>query len=136
MKKQLLYFGCIGEAGHYLWYSDRSKAYGSNARIDGVNEKLLQNLDSVFPPPEIVGTGIYNDCIVPPVRIVSWWDRSVDKRPGSNSNLIGVGYASAEEMIDDAYKIFPSVMNRQERPKPSPVVVCKPCDRKTDQYRR
>jgi len=108
MSKTLLYFGCIGRPGHYLFSSEGYSTDNHTRLIPGISEKLLGNMDSVFPPAD-TRAGIYNDCVVPPVRIVSWWDYSVDKRPGSNSNLIGYGYSLAEEMIDDAYKKFPSV---------------------------
>lgn len=116
--KKLLYFGCLGGKGHFLY-----DEFGMTIReetaclkyMPDVNVKILQYLDGTFTPTNL-SQGKYNDCVVPPLRIVAWWDYSLDSRGGSNSNLIGYGYESAEEMIDDAYKIFPSVMNRQPRP--------------------
>ncbi len=114
--KKLLYFGCIKDAGHYLWETQNSRIYSFNIKIPGLNKRVLEHLDSVFTPPDWKPG--YLISIVPPVMIVSWWDNSVDKRPGSNSAFIGYGYKSAEQILDDAVKLFPSVMSRQERPKP------------------
>lgn len=121
MKKKLLYFGCIGHAGHSLFEYDSPGGYiratSANLReyFPQSNLECLKAIDGTFGP-HTREQGKYNDCTIPPLRIVSWWDYTIDSRPGSNSNLIGIGYESAEEMIDDAYKIFPSVMNRQPRP--------------------
>lgn len=117
VKKHLYYFGCIGNVGHYFWTSNAWSSDSRSTRIDGVNTKILERLDGAFTPADPT-EGIYNDCVIPPLRIVAWHDYSVDKRPGSNSVLVGYGYETAEEMIDDAVVKFPSVMNRQPRPKP------------------
>lgn len=45
--------------------------------------------------------------------IIGWHDLSVDRRPGSNSNLLAVGMNDVREIIDAAYDKFPSVMKRQ-----------------------
>lgn len=116
-QKTLMYFGCIRTLGHYLWQHEGSYRDSRLIRINGVNTKILNFIDGTFTPGSTSQQGLYNESIVPPFRIVSWHDYTVDKRPGSNSNLIGIGYESAEQMIDDAYQKFPSVMNRQERPK-------------------
>jgi hypothetical protein len=117
MNKRLFYFGCIGKVGHYFWETNSWDVDSRNIRIEGVNTKIFRFLDGNFTPNDPT-EGIYNDCVIPPLRIIAWHDYSVDKRPGSNSVLIGYGYETAEEMIDAAYKKFPSVMNRQPRPKP------------------
>ncbi len=118
--KRLLYFGCMRGKGHFLF--DNSILYShsieSVARsLPGVNPSVLKYMDDTYVPyykPE----GLYNLCIVPPLIIIAWNDYSMDSRPGSNSNLIAYGYEMkgnyAEEIIDDAYKIYPLVMNRQK----------------------
>lgn len=119
MTKHLYYFGCIRQVGHYLWKSDGCSASENELRVvHDVNPNLLRCIDGIFPPTQVQEEGLYNDCIVPPLRIVAWWDRSVDKRPGSHSTLLAIGYDSAEEMLDAAMVQFPSVMNRQKRPTP------------------
>ena len=79
-----------------------------------MNRNLLRGIDGTFPPGGIKEEqGVYQECIVPPVRILAWWDRSIDNRPQSNSALIGYDYSSASEMLEDAAKMFPSVIKRQ-----------------------
>ena len=116
--KNLLYFGCkeAGGAGHFLYDSYLGKITGrEHLQKIKANTQLLKYIDGMYTPLTNQ-QGQYNDCVIPPYRIVAWWDYTGDDRSGSNSNLIGIGYESAEEMIDDAYKIFPSIMNRQPRP--------------------
>lgn len=45
--------------------------------------------------------------------IVSWWDNSVDSRPGSHSTFLGQGFESEMAVIDAAKKQFPNVFARQ-----------------------
>lgn len=122
MKTTLFYFGCIRESGHYLWESGEYKYYAQQMarKIPNLNPMVLECLDGVYPPMfqghgEI--EGFYQESIVPPVRIVAWWDRSVDKRGACNSALVGYGFDNAEAMLDAAVTEFPSVMKRQPRPK-------------------
>lgn len=117
-QKMLFYFGCIGGAGHYLhdiYGHVHEKTLGYKFPND--NCRFLGLLDAVYAPGTKQSEGEYQETNVGNFKIVAWWDRSVDKRPGSNSALVGIGYENAEEMLNDAYKQYPSVMNRQERPK-------------------
>jgi hypothetical protein len=115
--KKLLYFGCMSRTGHFLYDQDNGHSVSGREHLlmPETNYGILKCIDANFTPKKLK-SGIYKESIIPPIRIVGWWDYSVDDRSGSNSNLIGVGYHSAEQMIDDAYKIFPTVMNRQPRP--------------------
>jgi hypothetical protein len=114
MSKLLLYFGCVREAGHHLWANEsRSMRPEQIAAQYDINPNLLRNLDATFPPGHAQHECIYNTCVIHPIRIIAWWDRSLDKRPGSNSALIGIGYNSADDMFIDAETQFPSVMKRQ-----------------------
>jgi hypothetical protein len=116
--KKLFYFGCGSGPGHYFFGGKGSYSRSIAEELPGINCKVLDNIDGAYPPGGPEKEGIYLESIVPPVRIVSWWDRSVDSRPGSNSNLIGYGYGSAEEMLDDAVRLYPWVMKRHPRPTP------------------
>jgi hypothetical protein len=119
MLKKLYYFGCLKVAGHFL-YENSSGHEVSARRIDIPGFEINQRLDvpdGIFPPGSKV-QGKYLESLVPPLRIVAWWDYTGDERGGSNSNLIGFNYRNAEEMLDDAIKLFPTVMKRQPRPVP------------------
>lgn len=112
--KKLFYFGTIREVGHY-WFGCRS-ALGPTLEIPGMPDQFFRiHVDGVFTPPK---EGVYRYSTVGNLQIVSWIDRTVDSRPGSNSNLFGLGFMDAEEMLTEAIKQYPEVMNRQPRPKP------------------
>ena len=112
--KKLYYFGTIKEAGHY-WFGCNSF---NGPDIVGLPNDFFRRIDGMFCPPYSAKDGIYRFSHIGALQIVSWNDRSVDHRPGSNSNLFGVGFIDGEEMITEAYKQFPEVMNRQARPEP------------------
>jgi len=120
MRKKLFYFGCIGAPGHYLHGSH----YGGDPALaakemPGINSRLLGSLDDVFTPASTKQQGVYQVSAIPPVIIVAWHDYTGDGRPGSNSALIGYGYDDAEQIIEAAHGLFPTVMSRQ--PKLSPL---------------
>jgi hypothetical protein len=115
MNKRLLYFGCMGTPGHSLYEDQHTTVHPKYANIPGLNQRVLECIDSTFTPKDMK-QGVYNVAVIHPVVILAWWDYTGDSRPGSNSALIGYGYATADEMLDDACKKFPVVMQRQERP--------------------
>lgn len=113
MDKKLVYFGTDGRPGHFFFGGSSPYAPGLLNDFPGINKILLLNIDGAFTPGNTARQGIYQVSIVPPVIIVAWHDYTIDSRPGSNSNLIGMGYENAQEMIDDAIKKFPHIMSRQ-----------------------
>jgi hypothetical protein len=123
--KKLFFFGCgNNQKGHYLFESD-DRMNGHTDQISdryGINRRILGGvIDSSFAPAGTDEQSKYQLSYICTtkadfIKIVSWWDRTGDSRPGSNSSLIGIGYSSAEEMIDDAYVYFPMTMGRMPRP--------------------
>ena len=108
------YFGCGGGAGHYLF-----NALGSKVYADGRLRRLRDHFDGTLPPqPEaelyvasFSRLGGWN------MSALSWWDRSVDKRPGSNSTVFAPGLViDPRAMLDLAHARFPWVFNRLPRP--------------------
>lgn len=112
--RNLFYFGTIGEVGHH-WFGCQS-ALGPMIEIPWMSSEFFRRVDGLFCPPENIGQQVYRYSTVGNLQIVSWNDRTIDKRPGSNSNLIGYGFIDAEEMLTEAEKKFPQVMKRQSRP--------------------
>ena len=109
MEKQLYYFGCMNGIGHY-WYPHRPTS------LPGVNSKIFNVIDGPFLPGHSTKQGAGQEVIVGPLRILAWHDYTVDSRPGSNSVLVGLGYANAEEMYLAAETKFPTVTKRQPVP--------------------
>ncbi len=116
MTKKLIYYGFIRGSGRSFHGAKGPDANAGAMEFPGINKHVMEIIDGTFAPGTTKKQGLYLVSHVPPVMIVSWWDYSVDKRPRSNSNLIGMGFSNAEEMIDEAMQIFPEIMNRQPRP--------------------
>ena len=115
----ILYFGCIKESGHYLWNEGLVHEYRAEAL--GISRSLERSLDGLFCPPEGSHYYEYMCSHVPPWRIISWWDCSVDTRPGSHSTFLFKDYSllvDPEKLLEDAARVFPSVFTRQSKIKP------------------
>lgn len=117
-KKKLFYFGCIDVAGHYLFPALRD---ADKDQMPGTNFKVIQYIDGLYTPGEYGPQGSAQFTQVGPLSIISWHDFTVDKRPGSNSNIIGYGYTGdqkqiIEDMFKDLKEKLPQVFNRQTTP--------------------
>lgn len=107
------YFGCGREAGHYCFDHTGGKVHRS---ISGIQ---WSRFDSMLPPqPEqaryvasfsrLGGWG---------KAALSWWDGSVDKRPGSNSTILcPIITKTPAEVYAEALVIFPWVFSRLPQP--------------------
>ncbi len=117
--KFLLYFGCMKDVGHYLWL-DESNTVRNAKRLEEIlgahmiSDLFLRNIDNVYNPPSYPKNEcVYRESLVPPFKIVAWNDYSMDKRPGSNSALLSIGYEFTKDVIKAAEKKFPTPMSRQ-----------------------
>jgi hypothetical protein len=111
-RNELFYFGCYGRSGHYLHVPSMEHAYGLMAH------KYLEYLDGDLAPEggqvqfkaQLWRLTGYTPT---PYSALSWWDRSVDKRPGSNSILFAPGHTvTAQGILDLAHRLYPKVMGR------------------------
>lgn len=110
---EVYYFGCLREAGHYLWINEGYHAY--DYRKYGLTDRLVYALDGAFCPFRIEYQR-WLCSIVPPWTIVSWWDSSQDTRPQSVSAFIGSGFGNEpHRLLDAARTKFPSVFARQPK---------------------
>lgn len=104
------YFGCIRKSGHYMFKPRENynaideKFLDSNPWGYSVDEKLCPE----GPQTEGIALVHYKDGWT----ALSFWDRSVDKRGGCNSNFLAEGTFSFEEMLAIAREKFPNVMKR------------------------
>ncbi len=118
-KKTLLYFGCLRESGHYLFADESGRSLCKKKDVEAIvgflPDGILWEIDGKFTPKSTSEQGSYREVIVGQFRIISWHDYTVDRRHGSNSSLLGVGYESSDDMFADAAVRFPSVMRRQTR---------------------
>jgi hypothetical protein len=107
----VLYFGCVREIGHYLFMASETgafKPHGKRARdlawtriCDG---GLLGEGD------QVEGSAVWS--YVGGYSIVSFWDRSVDKRGGSSSSFLVPGMHSLSEVLVAAGFAFPDIFER------------------------
>ena len=109
------YFGCGTESGHYLFSDTRGR---QSNRSDPLIHKL-SHMDGVLPP--LSEKYLYRASVSRLGGIgfsaLSWWDRSVDKRPGSNSTVfIPWPDMPADDLIDYAASRFPWVFKRLPTP--------------------
>lgn len=99
------YFGCHGEAGHYLFMPGMLHVYNHalSLRFDG---SLCRKETTPFIAAlsRLGGLGY---------SALAFWDYSVDSRPGSNSIFFAPSLtASAETIVIGSQKYFPQVWRR------------------------
>lgn len=106
MTAKILYFGCIpsmGEVGHYMWKASGEKDWDL---IRG--NPWGYKVDGGLCPK---GPGALRHC-KDGWTCISFWDRSGDQRPGSNSNFLVQGEFSFAEMVALGRQQFPAVFAR------------------------
>ena len=103
------YFGCWGDSGHFMFNRDGETAE-RNARA--ILPPPLRVPDATLTPkgPQIQGVALLHH--VEGWTAISFWDRSVDSRPGSNSTFILRGTLTWDEVIEQSRAAFPSVWAR------------------------
>lgn len=104
------YFGCIRQSGHYLFESHGGKAVSSRKSM---YDFWMYRLDGVLAPQDL------REKQGPTARhemhshtVLSFWDRSVDKRGACNSILFVPGIMSFTEALEKAREAFPEVFAR------------------------
>lgn len=105
------YFGCGSDAGHYIFPEGSFATHGYGRPLF---EKMNSFDGKLAPLPErelylaafnVIGSIGYS--------ALSWWDRSVDKRPGSNSTIFSPSFdISADDLLIEGERRFPWVFAR------------------------
>jgi hypothetical protein len=118
--KRALYFGCLGEIGHYLhdaagniiWEASTVPGFPWSGRLDS---GLLKNGRC----PDVYDGKVFWTCGGTPLWLAFfWWDNSVDRRSGSNSGFYvqGFDHEQAQAALEYACSMFPEVVARQRQP--------------------
>ena len=130
----ILFHGCHKEAGHYWWAPGmrgrgdgypfrRRKADGSLSDEPYDYVPWRHAVDGALAPtgPQVEGIAAYATAgcrIGTPDEewwsALSWWDRSVDKRPGSNATFVIDQKVSPEMLLGAARAKFPEVFARMK----------------------
>ncbi|GAA4002174.1 hypothetical protein GCM10022631_11030 [Deinococcus rubellus] len=106
MIKDLYFFGCktAGQAlGHYLFL-------GNNQKHDNSKNSLDSGLLTLAGVPDRPGRGCFAQ--VGNLSIVTFWDRTGDPRPNSNSAFFAEGRYTAEELLSAAREHYPRIFGR------------------------
>lgn len=112
MTTDAFYYGCWNEVGHFLFKPDGDSIREFNPCFPKDFPVKPGLLDGAFlgcqwgPQFEAVLSHVGN------WTIISFWDNTVDDRPGSNSNFIFRGKLSFEEAIKMAKEVFPTIFAR------------------------
>ena len=109
---RVLYFGCWRDVGHYIWTPDRGRSLDCGQTPWGysVDGKLQKRGGKVCR-----GEGIPDDAMLHHEdgwTAFAFWDRTVDRRPGSCSVFLATGEHSREGMLNIARETFPEIWDR------------------------
>lgn len=112
MIAQWLYFGCGTGSGHYLFTEGRASWRAKDERLEYFDGKLAPQR----PAHRYVAA--FSILGGQQLAALSWWDNSVDHRPGSNSIIFApLNEAGAPEaMLEEAQRRFPWVFSRLPQP--------------------
>lgn len=121
------YFGCWREPGHYLWLPGTGGYPHKAGRAEG--ELLGSRSHSHDPKPGIIpwgysldgglltGSRYYTEGVARVAQRDGWtalsfWDQSVDSRPGSSSTFVFDALLTPEEALAAAREAFPPIFER------------------------
>ena len=102
---EVLYFGCLREAGHYL----HSKPY---RRLNYEGTPWGVWLDTGLLPKGEQYDGQVFSAKKDGWTAIAFWDRSVDTRPGSNSAFLVQADIPTDELMRLAREQWPEVFSR------------------------
>ncbi len=112
-----IYFGCddtpLHGMGHMAFVTGPGFTMMSLIQNPGTWAKWLAHRDgTLVPEPDVEGSATIHH-IAGRVTIIAWWDRSVDKRSGSNSMLMCDGIHNEKRMIEILHRLFVNIVDRQ-----------------------
>lgn len=102
------YCGCYNETGHYLWDERNHKVH----YVKGIPFRWEILDGGLLPPHEPETEGLAEIIHIGSWTIITFWDRSVDKRGGSCSAFVIPAHVWFDEAVAIAKERFPSVWNR------------------------
>jgi hypothetical protein len=106
------YYGCKNDSGHY-WFARDAEWRSTRDIIARLPSPAIApyKVDGGFlKPPQIEGEATLTH--VEGWSVLSFWDRSIDRRYGSCSTFVARGSHAFVAMCAIAHEQFPSVWNR------------------------
>lgn len=110
----ILYFGCLGRAGHYL--HDKTKAYSHQPRWSSTAWGTAIDGGIFDSSPKKWEPGVVHHAQNAGWSVVYWADYSVDSRPGSHSTFVAHALLSKDELISLARAQWPEIFGRKRYP--------------------
>lgn len=114
---EVLYYGCeLRESGHYAWRPNWQRwsaptPFDSNLRLPG----SATELDGGFTPPmSEEKNGKARLTHVDGWTVLSFWDNSMDKRPGSHATFAVDDTVDFETILQLAREAYPAVFGRMQ----------------------
>ncbi len=132
---RVFYYGCWGGVGHYLWtprgqFADEDRALPWAPHE--IDPRLAGDPNLMNPRMRAVGIFVWDGNLEHQpegmVRVhhregwtaVGWWDRSLDRRFGSNAAFFVEATVDAEEALRAAREAFPAIFARIRYPLRAP----------------
>ena len=128
--QDVYYFGCVETSGHFLWTPDLRRTLYKDVPQDWPFGRGGGRLDGGFmpgPPPrrgssytafENQTQSLAKLSHVKGWTVLAMWDRTVDLRPGCNSEFVTRGTLSFDEMVELAKEHFPTIWKRISKAAP------------------
>lgn len=116
------YFGCMEDKGHFLWDPLTNWPSLKNLPADWPFGPHGEELDGGYTPKHGQKQSRALLAHVDGWTVLAMWDRTVDSRPGSNSNFVAKGELTFDEMVGLAKEHFSKVWERINKAAPVSLV--------------
>lgn len=111
----MIYYGCGTDAGHYVWRPGMQRVReAAPTPFDMHIPGAAQKLDGGYTPPMGYVEGAARLTHALGWTVLSYWDNTVDNRPGSHSTFAVEGTHGFDAMLAAAREHFPTVFARQK----------------------
>lgn len=104
------YFGCVDDVGHYHFVPGDPGCRPIKSNY--YKAPFFPECDSGFCPKHTRKQGVVCLTHQDGWTILSFWDNSVDTRPGSHSTFMVEGKLDKDAMIAKAKELFPTIWQR------------------------
>ena len=114
----IVYFGCWGAAGHYLWWPNmNSLDYHESEKRSLPTADQLDGTRLFLPHPEKVGTGAITYLPAPNLTVLAWWGNNPWDDRGKVNNAIITNGDTGETVIWQLFaRHFPKLEKQMKRP--------------------
>lgn len=114
----IAYFGCWGQAGHFLHYPGKQWVSDTDILMKGIPTAAQLDGGRLFlPHPEKVGTGTVTYLPAPNLTVLAWWGNNPwDERGKVNQAVIATGELGYSEMWQRFVSYFPELSEKLKRP--------------------